>query len=191
MDDQFFEQRQQEAPLCQTAWTYKQTCDRNCQHIGAVKDSWTVSEQIILALMASFGLAMLAMIVRKRSKMAGKDTLMEQAAMNAVGIQPAHVGGVCILIVLYICIVAILCLKKTTWALLFIFNILLFAYMMKLTIESARRTETLIGPNGEIVQKGSDDFDDDSSSGYASSRVSSTKSTSHPNNNTYSLPALT
>ena len=53
---------------------------------------------------------------------------------------------------------ALLGLKKITWALLLLLNIVLFAYLMKLTVDGSVK-ETVVGPDGKIIEK--DDSEDD------------------------------
>lgn len=90
--------------------------------------------------------------------MSNKDALLEQAAISAVGLQQSHVLGMFALLILVIAMFALLKLKKITWGLLLILNIVLFAYLMKLTVDGSVK-ETIIGPDGKIVER--DDSDDE------------------------------
>lgn len=115
---------------------------------------------------------MLITIMRKRSKMSHKDALLEQAAISAAGLQQSHILGIFLLLILIIAIFALLGLKKITWTLLLMLNIVLFAYLMKLTVDGSVK-ETVIGPDGKIVEEvdsddeESDDEDEDGSgTGY-------------------------
>ena len=92
--------------------------------------------------------------------MSNKDALLEQAAITAAGLSQSHVLGVLALLVLVITMFALLGLKKITWALLLLVNVVLFAYLMKLTVDSSVK-ETIIGPDGKIVERDEDDSDDD------------------------------
>lgn len=163
IDDGFYEKRQTEAPLCGTAWTYKQTCNRKCQRAGLeARLGWNTSDKFLLGILSVFGLTMLGLILRKRQFMSPKDSLLEEAAMSAAGLQKPHLIGIFILVVLVLAVFASLGLKNITWALLLIINISLFAYLMKLTVDSVVNTgETIIGPDGNIIQR---DMDDDDSS---------------------------
>lgn len=91
--------------------------------------------------------------------MSNKDALLEQAAISAVGLQQSHILGIFALLILVITMFALLGLKKITWALLLMLNIVLFSYLMKLTVDGSVK-ETIIGPDGKIVEK-DDDSDDD------------------------------
>ncbi|KAL3922569.1 MAG: hypothetical protein SGILL_002134 [Bacillariaceae sp.] len=161
IDDMFYENRQTNAPLCSTAWNYKQTCNRKCQRTGLEpreKDGWSTPDKILLAILAIFGAGMLGAILRKRQNMSNKDALLEQAAMSAAGLQQVHVIGIFVMIVIVITVFALLQLKNITWALLLIMNTALFGYLMKLTVDSGVSAgETVIGPDGTIIRPADSD----------------------------------
>ena len=186
VDDMYYENKQTDAPLCSTAWNYKATCNRKCQHYGidrTEKDGWSTPDKILLAILAIFGFGMLIAILRKRQKMSNKDALLEQAAMSAAGLQQAHVIGIFFLIVIVITVFALCQLKNITWAMLLIMNTALFGYLMKLTVDSGVGAgETVIGPDGTIIRHA--DSDDSS---IESSLPASTKNS---NAGTYMLPAI-
>ena len=186
IDDMFYENRKTNAPLCSTAWNYKQECDRKCLRTGLeakTKDGWNTPDKVLLAILAVFGFGMLVAILRKRQNMSNKDALLEQAAMSAAGLQQAHVIGIFVMIIIVITVFALLQLKNITWALLLIMNTALFGYLMKLTVDSGVSAgETVIGPDGTIIR-------------HADSDDSSVESSSIPNaakNNpgTYMLPTI-
>lgn len=92
--------------------------------------------------------------------------------MSAAGLQQPHVIGVCILVILVISIFALLGLKNITWALLLIINTCLFGYLMKLTVDASdlASRETIIGPDGTIQRRDSDDSSLDEGSRDTSTR---------------------
>ncbi len=104
---------------------------------------------------------MLIAIIQKRQKMSNKDSLLEQAAISAAGLQQSHILGIFALLILIITIFGLLGLKEITWALLLMLNIVLFAYLMKLTVDGSVK-ETIIGPNGKIAEgEASDEEEED------------------------------
>jgi hypothetical protein len=124
---------------------------------------------------------MLGLIIRKRQKMSNKDALLEQAAMSAAGLQQPHVIGIFVLVVIVVLVFALLGLKNVTWALLLLVNTALFGYLMKLTVDSGVSTgEAVIGPDGTILRRDSDD----------SSVESASKQGSQRNAGTYVLPTI-
>lgn len=176
LDDAFYENRKKIAPLCSTAWTYKENCGRKCQRIGtehSLGEGWSPSDKVLLAILSAFGLILLGLIFNQRRKMSNKDTLLEQAALSTAGLQQPHVIGIFVLVVLIVAVFVLLGLKNITWALLLLVNTTLFAYLMRLTV---RATEPIIGPNGEILRQDSDD--------------SSLISDSGNKNGTYVLPTI-
>lgn len=183
IDDMFYENRKTNAPLCSTAWNYKQTCNRKCLHMGLeteTRDGWSAPDKILLTILALFGFGMLVAILQKRQGMSNKDALLEQAAMTAAGLQQAHVIGIFFLIIIVITVFALLQLKNITWALLLIINTALFGYLMKLTVDSGVSAgESVIGPDGTIIRQ----VDSDDSS------VESVEN--NPNAGTYRLPTIT
>ena len=101
--------------------------------------------------------------------------------MSAAGLQQPHVIGMFILVILVVAVFALLGLKNITWALLLITNTALFGYLMKLTVDSGvSASETVIGPDGTIMRRDSDD-----------SSMESSRDSSRRNAGTYMLPTLT
>jgi hypothetical protein len=164
VDDGFYEKRMTEAPLCSAAWESKKTCNRKCQKIGVEKShaeqGWNASDNMLLIILITFCVILVGLIIRKRNKMSNKDSLLEQAAMNAAGLQTPHIIGIFALIIVVIAVFALLGLKNVTWALLLILNTALFGYLMKLTVDASANAE-IIGPDGSVIRN--DDSDDDSS----------------------------
>ena len=161
VDDGFYYERKTNSPLCSVPWANRETCDSKCQHIGMEKkkrEGFSASDHVLLAILVTFGLIVVGLIIRKRNQMTNKDTLLEQAALSASGLQQPHVLGLFILTILVIAVFALLGLKNVTWTLLLIIDTVIFAYLMKLTIASSMNTpEAIIGPDGTIFRTDSDD----------------------------------
>mmetsp|Transcript_22662 Transcript_22662/g.47111 ORF Transcript_22662/g.47111 Transcript_22662/m.47111 type:complete len:385 (-) Transcript_22662:372-1526(-) len=167
IDDGYYDYKMTNAPLCRTSWEYRQSCDAKCQMLARevkARDGWNQADQILLSILTLFGCGMLLAILKKRQKMSNKDALLEQAAITAAGLQPTHILGVFFLLILVIVVFALLNLKKITWALLLLVNILLFAYLMKLTVDGSVK-ETIVGPDGKIVEKEESDDDEEEEDG--------------------------
>lgn len=59
IDDKYYENREQSAPLCSTAWDYKETCNRKCQRTGlekSMREGWNTSDKILLGILTLFGM---------------------------------------------------------------------------------------------------------------------------------------
>lgn len=155
IDDMFYENRRRSAPLCSQVWSNKNTCDRKCQRMGlerSQKEGWNTSDKVLLAVLSMFGAGMLFAILRKRQKMSNKDTLLEQAAMSAAGLQQAHVIGIFALGLVIITIFAALRMKQITWAMMLILNLILFSYLMKLTVDSGVEGDGILNADGTITR---------------------------------------
>ncbi|KAL7549129.1 hypothetical protein ACHAWF_012394 [Thalassiosira exigua] len=163
IDDQYYVNKQTNAPLCSAMWEYREECNGKCQMMGREareREGWNHADKVLLSILSFFGFGMLLAIINKRKKMSNKDALLEQAAISAAGLQQSHILGIFFLLVLVITTFALLGLKKITWALLLILNIVLFSYLMKLTVDGSVK-ETVIGPDGKVVEKDVDSDDDE------------------------------
>ena len=130
------------------------------------------------------GAGMLTVIYKKRSKMAKKDTLLEEAAMSAAGLQQTHIIGIFVLTLIVIILFGLMGFKTITWTLLLLVNLVLFTYLMKLTIDSGLNTP--VGPDGEPLDDDSsdeeyeDDDDDDDEEGNYKAPTEAPKETLPP-----------
>ena len=54
IDDMFYENRKMNAPLCSTAWNFKQKCDRKCLRTGVDhgRVGWNTPDKVLLAILA-------------------------------------------------------------------------------------------------------------------------------------------
>mmetsp|Transcript_8053 Transcript_8053/g.8868 ORF Transcript_8053/g.8868 Transcript_8053/m.8868 type:complete len:449 (-) Transcript_8053:132-1478(-) len=162
IDDAYFENRMTNAPLCSTVWEDKQKCGFRCKRSGndAAAGGWNTTDQVLLTLFTAFGAIMVAVIAKKRTKMSKKDSLLEEAAMSAAGIQTTHIIGIFVLVVIVTILFGLMGLKTVTWIMILLTNLILFAYLMKLTIDSGLNVP--VGPDGEpLGDESSDEEDDD------------------------------
>lgn len=161
-DDQYFENRMTNAPLCSTIWANKDKCNGKCKRLGNDgSPTWNTSDKVLLTVLSIFSAGMLALIMKKRSKMSKKDILLEEAAMSAAGLQQTHIIGIFAITLLVIAMFGLLGLKSLTWTLLLLISTILFGYLMKLTIDSGMNVP--IGPDGQVIppDESSDEEDDD------------------------------
>lgn len=162
-DDAYFENRMKNAPLCSTIWEYKQKCGSKCKRLGnkTASAGWNKVDKILVSVLLVFSAGMLAIIMKKRTKMSKKDALLEEAAMSAAGIQQSHVIGMFAIFYFIVFLFGLVGLKTLTWMLLLLVNIVLFGYLMKLTIDSGLNVP--LGPDGQPIgaEDSSDDEDDD------------------------------
>jgi hypothetical protein len=58
IDDGYYENKQKNAPLCNAAWSYKQTCDGKCQAMAReqkVREGWNKADKVLLTVLSLFG----------------------------------------------------------------------------------------------------------------------------------------
>ncbi len=55
VDDQYFDNRFTNAPLCSTVWQNRQTCDGKCKRLGNYAVGWNKSDKTLLTILAGFG----------------------------------------------------------------------------------------------------------------------------------------
>lgn len=158
VDDNYFENKMKNAPLCSTIWASKQTCDGRCKRLGydASENGWNASDRVLLGVLSVFSAIMMAVILKKRTKMSNKDALLEEAALSAAGLQQTHIIGIFVLILFVVILFGLLGFKAITWGMLLIINAILFGYLMKLTIVSG-----LNAPDGQLMDGDSSDEEDD------------------------------
>lgn len=161
VDDKYFDRRFKNAPLCEAAWEYKESCGYTCRRKGNESKSsgWNSSDKLLLCVLGAFSGIMLGIITKKRSKMSKKDALLEEAAMSAAGVEQSHIIGIFVVILFIVMICGLAGLKGVTWTLLLLVNMVLFGYVMKLTIDSGLNVP--IGPDGQPLEAGDDSSDDD------------------------------
>lgn len=158
IDDQYYEKRQRYPPLCQQVWKQKSECDKTCQKTGlepTAREGWNKSDKVLLGILTMFGVGMLAGILRQRRTMSNKEALLEQAAMTAVGLNQTHIIFIFILTIVVIIIFASLCMKDITWTMLLAMNVILFAYLLKLTVDSGN--SCIMNADGTIRRIDSDE----------------------------------
>mmetsp|Transcript_5403 Transcript_5403/g.7066 ORF Transcript_5403/g.7066 Transcript_5403/m.7066 type:complete len:392 (-) Transcript_5403:201-1376(-) len=183
IDDQFYVNRQMLAPLCSTAWNYKENCGKKCQKIGLAeeKEGWTTSDLTLIITMLAFGSIVTGLIWRRRSRMPSKDALVEQAALASAGLQQIHIAAFGVVLLLLIAGAAWAGFKNLAFTLLLLVDFTLFAYFLKLTLDYSSPVEEIVGPDGQIITKvNSYDSDDESK-----------ESSVRPQHGTYMLPTLT
>jgi hypothetical protein len=58
IDDGYYENKQQNAPLCNAAWNYKAICDGKCQAMAReqkVREGWNKADKVLLTVLSLFG----------------------------------------------------------------------------------------------------------------------------------------
>jgi len=144
VDDQYYENKLINAPLCSQIWARKEDCDKSCQKLSKeYEDSqhWTKSDAILLSVLGAFAALMMVVIMQKRRQMRAQDDslLASEVPMKSTEepmISDKHLliaFGVCVLLIV---IFSLAVLKGLTWALLLGLNLALFGFLLKMVMDS-------------------------------------------------------
>lgn len=140
---------------------------------GKLRNKLFSCEYLLTKILHHFqiGIIMLALIMRKRKAMAPKEALIEEAALNSVGMQQTHVLGIVGVLFFVTVLFGLAGVKSITWFLLLTTNLVFFAYLMKLTVTSG------IGPDGMPLEDedSSDDDSDEEDEGYKAPEMTEEK----------------
>lgn len=170
IDDQYYEKRRRYPPLCSQVWKNKETCGKTCQRTNMepiIREGWNKSDKVLLTVLGIFSCLMVFGIIRQRRNMSNKEALLEQAAMTSVGLQQTHIIVIFVIAIVIIVIFASLCMKDITWTMLLVLNVILFAYLLKLTVDSGNNC--IMMPDGTLRRCASDE------SSYTSASTKSQK----------------
>jgi uncharacterized membrane protein YhaH (DUF805 family) len=138
--------------MCQRIYKYGVWCDEECRALDFFRtNQWSASDVFLLVIMCVFMSAMMLLIVAKRLKAQQKARVYgEDQPMP--GLRPCAMG---ILFVLFLStIVTLAKLKFINETLVFavVTCILLFIYMLKLTLFETRRPILLAAPRHDMFE---------------------------------------
>lgn len=144
--------------LCQRIYKYGMWCDQECRALDFFRsDHWSTSDIFLLVIMCVFMTAMMLLIVAKRvkaqqkSRMYGGDDLGGTGAHRRMpGIPP--IAMAIIFVVILATIIALAKIQFINETLLFAVAacILLFIYMLKLTLFESKQPVLLAAPRHDI-----------------------------------------
>ena len=128
-----------DAKLCATVANnkeMKQSCGWGCKRqvkkgASASYDSsssgWNALEKFFLFFWSFAGIGLVWVVLKQRRMMSREDAIVEEAAMNGVGIKKRHVFPIALAIVFLTLLAMFMVWKKMTWLLLIGANVGLFA----------------------------------------------------------------
>jgi UDP-N-acetylmuramyl pentapeptide phosphotransferase/UDP-N-acetylglucosamine-1-phosphate transferase len=143
--------------MCKSLYKYSVWCDEDCRALDAFRmDHWSGADVILLSIMCTFMTAMLLLIVAKRLKATQKSRLYGENPQMP-GLPPMAMA--IIFLTIMIIIIAMAKFKFVSETLLFavVTCILLFIYMLKLTLFDHRRPVLLAAPRHEMFDNPLDD----------------------------------
>jgi len=142
LDDNFDAYHAYDSKLCGAAAAYQERCGWGCrkQVKKALKSSsaaaygakrgWNGFEKFCLFFWSFAAIALVWVVLKQRRMMTREDAIIEEAAMNGVGLKKRHVFPLAIGIVFTILFAMFMVWKKLTWLLLLGTNLALFAHFV-------------------------------------------------------------
>jgi len=143
--------------MCQRVYKYGLWCDEDCKSLDAFRtDRWSGADIILLSIMVTFLTGMMLLIVAKRLKAAQKSR-MYQEDVSMPGLPPVAMFGIFVAIMTIIVTMAKLKFVNETLVFAVVTCVLLFIYMLKLTLFDNRRPVLLAAPRHEIFDNPMDE----------------------------------
>ncbi len=121
--------------MCTKVYKYGVWCDEDCRDLDAFRiDEWSKSDVFLLIVMCVFMGFMMLLVFAKRVKAYEKASIYGEEMMADVGMSPSVMAALFGLIFAIIIILAFLRFVNETLVFAVVFCILLFIYMLKLTL---------------------------------------------------------
>jgi len=134
--------------ICQKVYHYGLWCDEECRDIDVFRiDEWSTSDIFLLVIMGIFMGSMMLLIFAKRLKAYEKASVYADELNVRRGCPPWFLGILFILILVAVIVLANLRLVNETLVFAVVTCILLFIYMLKLTLFESKITSYL--PSGK------------------------------------------
>mmetsp|Transcript_31311 Transcript_31311/g.53467 ORF Transcript_31311/g.53467 Transcript_31311/m.53467 type:complete len:380 (+) Transcript_31311:60-1199(+) len=144
VDDQFDYYHEYDSKLCGAAAVFKEDCGWGCRrevkkankaanankNASQGKGFWGGFEKFCLFLFSFTGCALVWVVLKQRRMMSREDAIVEEAAMNGVGLKKRHVFPIALGVIFVILFAMFMVWKKLTWFLLIGVNIGLFAHFV-------------------------------------------------------------
>jgi hypothetical protein len=136
--------------MCNQMYKYGVWCNDDCQALDSFRlDEWSKSDIFLLSLMCLFMTSMMALIVAKRLKSKQKARLYGDAMK--LGLSPFAMSVIFCIIMAVIITLAKLKFVNETLVFAVVTCILIFIYMLKLTLFERRRPVLLAAPKHDIM----------------------------------------
>lgn len=137
--------------MCQRVYQYGLWCDEQCRSLDAFRtDSWSGADIILLSIMCTFMAAMMLLIVAKRMKVSKKQQMYGDETMSMPGLPPTAMFAMFVSYMVIIIVLAILKFVNETLVFAVVTCVLLFIYMLKLTLFDNRRPILLAAPKHDM-----------------------------------------
>jgi uncharacterized membrane protein YhaH (DUF805 family) len=144
--------------MCQRVYKYGMWCDEECRNLDAFRtDEWSTSDILLLSMVCVFMAAMMLLAVAKRLKAAKKRKSYGQENLPLPGIPPVSMLGIYIGILVIITVMAMLKFVNETLVFAVVLCILLFIYILKLTLFDNRRPVLLATAHHDVWENPMDE----------------------------------
>lgn len=151
-----------DSKLCGAADIYKQDCKWGCKKeankaMGGgdynTKKQWGGFDKFCLFFWSFAAVALVWVVLKQRRMMSREDAIVEEAAMNGIGLKKRHVFPIALGMIFFILLGMFMVWKKFTWILLMGTNLGLFAHFVYLR-RKAKRAGGGAGGEGYIKDAG-------------------------------------
>ena len=143
--------------MCQRVYKYGVWCDEECRSLDTFRvDEWSGSDVILLIMMCIFMSGMMILVVTKRLNAAKKARLYGDESYKP-GLPPFAMAIIFFLVVGTIIVLAKLKFVNATLVFAVVTCIILFIYMLKLTLFQSRRPVLLAAPRHDMFDNPMDD----------------------------------
>jgi hypothetical protein len=143
--------------FCQRLYKYAVWCDRDCRSLDVFRnDKWSKPDILLLVIMCTFFTAMLLLIVAKRLKAAQKARVYGRE-QPLPGLPPLAMGVIFLVATAVIAALAVFKFVNETLVFAVVICILVFIYMLRLTLFEPRRPVLLATPQHEMFDNPLDD----------------------------------
>lgn len=160
LDDNFGVYHAYDSKLCGAAAQYGSNCGWGCQKqvkraIAAsgngsynVKRVWGRFEKFCLAFWSLAAVSLVWVVLKQRRMMSREDAIVEEAAMNGVGLKKRHVFPIALAVIFATLFAMFMVWKKMTWILLVGTNVGLFAHFVFLRRKAKKAGEGYVKDAG-------------------------------------------
>jgi len=151
-DDDTYNGGVSEWNMCQRVYKYGVWCDKECRDIDTFRiDEWSPSDLFLLIIMCVFMCAMMLLIFAKRVKAYEKASVYGEELNVSPGFPPMVLALLFILLLVSVIALANLSLVNETLVFAVVICIILFIYMLKLTLFETK-TNTLLSSGKSRIE---------------------------------------
>jgi len=128
--------------MCSKLYKYGVWCDEDCRSLDTFRiDEWSTSDIVLLSIMCVFMASMMGLIFAKRIKAYEKASIYaDEENTPDIGLKPVSMGILFALVLAAVILMAIMRLVNETLVVAVVCCILLFIYMLKLTLFESKNS---------------------------------------------------